>query len=58
VFEDRGGVWQHNPVRVSPPTDEQVAAQIMAGDPPAISQLKDPRSPHGRRSPMSISARW
>ena len=43
VFEDRGGVWQHNPVPgFTTDMMNKLRAQIMAGDPPAISQLKGP----------------
>ena len=43
LFEDRGGVWQHNPVPgFTTDMMNKLRAQIMAGDPPAISQLKGP----------------
>jgi len=43
LFEDRGGVWQHNPVPgFTTEMMNKLRAQIMAGDPPAISQLKGP----------------
>lgn len=43
VFEDRGGIWQHNPVPgFTTDMMNKLRAQIMAGDPPAISQLKGP----------------
>ncbi|MBA2400635.1 MAG: carbohydrate ABC transporter substrate-binding protein [Bradyrhizobium sp.] len=42
-FEERGGVWQHNPVPgFTTDMMNKLRAQIMAGDPPAISQLKGP----------------
>jgi glucose/mannose transport system substrate-binding protein len=43
VFEERGGVWQHNPVPgFTTDMMNKLRAQIIAGDPPAISQLKGP----------------
>ena len=43
LFEERGGVWQHNPVPgFTTEMMNKLRAQIMAGDPPAISQLKGP----------------
>lgn len=43
LFEDRGGIWQHNPVPgFTTDMMNKLRAQIMAGDPPAISQLKGP----------------
>ena len=43
VFEEHGGVWQHNPVPgFTTEMMNKLRAQIMAGDPPAISQLKGP----------------
>src|SRR5216117_717328 len=43
VFEERGGVWQHNPVPgFTTEMMNMLRAQIIAGDPPAISQLKGP----------------
>ena len=43
VFEQHGGVWQHNPVPgFTTEMMNKLRAQIMAGDPPAISQLKGP----------------
>jgi glucose/mannose transport system substrate-binding protein len=43
VFEERGGVWQHNPVPgFTTDMMNKLRAQIMAGDPPAVSQLKGP----------------
>lgn len=43
LFEERGGVWQHNPVPgFTTDMMNKLRAQIMAGDPPAISQLKGP----------------
>src|SRR5712692_2257792 len=38
LFEDRGGVWQHNPVPgFTTDMMNKLRAQIMAGDPPAIA---------------------
>src|SRR4030088_1954203 len=43
LFEEKGGVWQHNPVPgFTTEMMNKLRAQIMAGDPPAISQLKGP----------------
>src|SRR5271156_5831174 len=43
VFEEHGGIWQHNPVPgFTTEMMNKLRAQIMAGDPPAISQLKGP----------------
>jgi glucose/mannose transport system substrate-binding protein len=43
LFEERGGIWQHNPVPgFTTEMMNKLRAQIMAGDPPAISQLKGP----------------
>ena len=43
MFEEKGGVWQHNPVPgFTTEMMNKLRAQIMAGDPPAISQLKGP----------------
>src|ERR1700684_1679086 len=43
VFEERGGIWQHNPVPgFTTEMMNKLRAQIIAGDPPAISQLKGP----------------
>ena len=43
VFEERGGVWQHNPVPgFTTEMMNKLRAQILAGDPPAASQLKGP----------------
>src|SRR3954464_13669319 len=43
LFEDKGGVWQHNPVPgFTTEMMNKLRAQIMAGDPPAVSQLKGP----------------
>src|SRR5439155_1242297 len=53
LFEDRGGVWQHNPVPgFTTDMMNKLRAQIMAGDPPAISQLKGPEITGG--SPAMI----
>lgn len=42
-FEERGGVWQHAPVPgFTTEMMNKLRAQIMAGDPPACSQLKGP----------------
>ena len=42
-FEERGGVWQHSPVPgFTTEMMNKLRAQIMAGDPPACSQLKGP----------------
>ncbi len=42
-FEERGGVWQHAPVPgFTTDMMNKLRAQIMAGDPPACSQLKGP----------------
>lgn len=43
VFEQHGGVWQHNPVPgFTTEMMNKLRAEILAGDPPAISQLKGP----------------
>ncbi len=43
LFEERGGIWQHNPVPgFTTEMMNKLRAQIIAGDPPAISQLKGP----------------
>src|SRR3954471_7548726 len=43
LFEEKGGVWQHNPVPgFTTEMMNKLRAQIMAGDPPAVSQLKGP----------------
>lgn len=42
-FEERGGVWQHSPVPgFTTEMMNKLRAQIIAGDPPACSQLKGP----------------
>ena len=42
-FEERGGIWQHAPVPgFTTDMMNKLRAQIMAGDPPACSQLKGP----------------
>jgi glucose/mannose transport system substrate-binding protein len=42
-FEERGGVWQHSPVPgFTTEMMNKLRAQIMAGEPPACSQLKGP----------------
>jgi len=42
-FEERGGTWQHSPVPgFTTDMMNKLRAQIMAGDPPACSQLKGP----------------
>ena len=43
LFEQHGGVWQHNPVPgFTTEMMNKLRAQILAGDPPAASQLKGP----------------
>src|SRR5580692_8140043 len=43
LFEEHGGIWQHNPVPgFTTEMMNKLRAQIIAGDPPAISQLKGP----------------
>ncbi len=43
VFEQHGGVWQHNPVPgFTTEMMNKLRAEILAGDPPAVSQLKGP----------------
>ena len=43
LFEEKGGIWQHNPVPgFTTEMMNKLRAQIIAGDPPAISQLKGP----------------
>ena len=43
LFEERGGVWQHNPVPgFTTEMMNKLRADIMAGNPPAASQLKGP----------------
>jgi len=42
-FEERGGVWQHSPVPgFTTEMMNKLRSQIIAGDPPACSQLKGP----------------
>jgi len=42
-FEQEGGVWEHNPVPgFTTEMMNKLRAQIIAGDPPAVSQLKGP----------------
>jgi glucose/mannose transport system substrate-binding protein len=42
-FEAEGGVWEHNPVPgFTTDMMNKLRAQIIAGDPPAVSQLKGP----------------
>src|SRR5690349_13948351 len=42
-FEEKGGTWQHSPVPgFTTEMMNKLRAQIMAGDPPACSQLKAP----------------
>ena len=42
-FEQEGGVWEHNPVPgFTTEMMNKLRAQIIAGDPPAASQLKGP----------------
>ena len=42
-FEEKGGVWQHAPVPgFTTEMMNKLRAQILAGDPPACSQLKGP----------------
>jgi glucose/mannose transport system substrate-binding protein len=43
AFDRRGGVWEHNPVPgFTTEMMNKLRAQIIAGDPPAASQLKGP----------------
>ncbi len=43
VFEQHGGIWQHNPVPgFTTEMMNKLRAEILAGDPPAVSQLKGP----------------
>jgi glucose/mannose transport system substrate-binding protein len=43
LFEQNGGIWQHNPVPgFTTDMMNKLRAEIMAGDPPAASQLKGP----------------
>jgi glucose/mannose transport system substrate-binding protein len=43
TFEAQGGVWEHNPVPgFTTDMMNKLRAQIIAGDPPAVSQLKGP----------------
>ena len=43
LFEQHGGIWQHNPVPgFTTEMMNKLRAQILAGDPPAASQLKGP----------------
>ena len=43
LFEQNGGIWQHNPVPgFTTEMMNKLRAEIMAGDPPAASQLKGP----------------
>ncbi len=42
-FEEKGGIWQHSPVPgFTTEMMNKLRAQILAGDPPACSQLKGP----------------
>ena len=42
-FEEQGGIWEHNPVPgFTTEMMNKLRAQIIAGDPPAASQLKGP----------------
>jgi glucose/mannose transport system substrate-binding protein len=42
-FEEKGGIWQHSPVPgFTTEMMNKLRAQIIAGDPPACSQLKGP----------------
>ena len=42
-FEEHGGIWQHSPVPgFTTEMMNKLRAQILAGDPPACSQLKGP----------------
>ena len=42
-FEREGGIWEHNPVPgFTTEMMNKLRAQIIAGDPPAVSQLKGP----------------
>jgi len=42
-FEQEGGIWEHNPVPgFTTEMMNKLRAQIIAGDPPAVSQLKGP----------------
>lgn len=42
-FEEKGGIWQHSPVPgFTTEMMNKLRAEIMAGDPPACSQLKGP----------------
>src|SRR5215475_538850 len=42
-FEAEGGIWEHNPVPgFTTDMMNKLRAQIIAGDPPACSQLKGP----------------
>ncbi|HEX4260288.1 MAG TPA: ABC transporter substrate-binding protein [Acetobacteraceae bacterium] len=43
VFEQHGGIWQHNPVPgFTTEMMNKLRAEILAGNPPAVSQLKGP----------------
>ncbi len=43
VFEEHGGIWQHNPVPgFTTEMMNKLRAEILAGNPPAVSQLKGP----------------
>ena len=43
VFEEHGGIWQHNPVPgFTTEMMNKLRAEILAGDPPAVAQLKGP----------------
>src|SRR5579875_1368243 len=43
VFEQHGGIWQHNPVPgFTTEMMNKLRAEILAGDPPSVSQLKGP----------------
>ena len=42
-FDEKGGIWQHSPVPgFTTEMMNKLRAQILAGDPPACSQLKGP----------------
>src|ERR1700722_18093169 len=49
-FEKQGGVWEHNPVPgFTTEMMNKLRAQIIAGDPPAASQLKGPEIAAGSK---------
>jgi hypothetical protein len=59
-LEEEGGIWQHSPVPgFTTEMMNKLRADIIAGNPPAASQLKGPEISCGARSRRrSTSTRW